>query len=86
MSPSLQKLIDLRHETNYMTVEEAIQQQGQKRYEHGKEKYGVTLDREDLTPIEWLQHFKEEMMDGIRYCEKIQRVLESNEYIKVTSN
>lgn len=76
MTDSLKKLIELRKETNNLIVEEAIQQQGQKRYEHGKAKYGVTLDRDDLHPLEWLQHFKEEMMDGIRYCEKLQRKLE----------
>lgn len=76
MSQSLERLLELRKKTNGMSVEEAIQQQGQERYEHGKKKYGVTLDRDDLSPIEWLQHFKEEMMDGIRYCEKLQREVE----------
>jgi hypothetical protein len=63
-----------------MSVEDAIQYQGQSRFDHGKEKYGVTLDRDDLSPMDWLQHFKEEMMDGIRYCEKLQRVLEEKGY------
>lgn len=37
----------------------------------GIEKYGTTLDRNDLQPIEWLVHFQEESMDGILYLEKI---------------
>jgi Nucleotide-diphospho-sugar transferase len=41
----------------------------------GKEKYGATLDREDLSPLEWIQHAQEEHMDAILYLEKLKRVL-----------
>lgn len=35
---------------------------------HGRAKYGVTLDRPDLTTSEWLQHMAEELMDGAGYA------------------
>jgi hypothetical protein len=37
----------------------------------GKEKYGVTLDREDLSVKDWIQHAQEELMDAILYLEKL---------------
>jgi len=35
-------------------------------------KYGTTMDRTDLNFSDWLQHFKEELMDGLLYLQKIQ--------------
>jgi hypothetical protein len=40
------------------------------RAEMGKKKYGETLDRTDLIDIDYLQHLKEELMDGILYLNK----------------
>ena len=31
----------------------------------GQQKYGVTLDRTDLSPLDWIQHAQEEHMDAI---------------------
>jgi tRNA A37 threonylcarbamoyladenosine biosynthesis protein TsaE len=42
-----------------------------KRSERGLEKYGTTLDRNDLTHVEWLQHLQEELMDATLYIEKL---------------
>ena len=42
-----------------------------KRSERGLEKYGTTLDRNDLTHLEWLQHLQEELMDATLYIEKL---------------
>lgn len=42
------------------------------REQRGFQKYGTTMDREDLKFQEWLQHFKEELMDGLLYLQKIQ--------------
>jgi len=41
----------------------------------GLEKYGTTLDRTDLSLLDWVQHAQEEMMDGILYLEKIKRMI-----------
>lgn len=35
----------------------------------GKAKYGVGLDRKDLTRLEWLRHAQEEAMDLCGYLE-----------------
>lgn len=37
----------------------------------GKEKYGKTMARDDLTFIEWLDHMQQELLDGAIYIEKI---------------
>jgi len=37
----------------------------------GIEKYGTTLDRKDLTVLDWITHAQEELMDGILYLEKL---------------
>tara|TARA_R110002072_G_scaffold263768_1_gene422502 strand:- start:184 stop:393 length:210 start_codon:yes stop_codon:yes gene_type:complete len=37
----------------------------------GKEKYGTTMDRKDLTKLQWLRHAQEEAMDLAVYLEKI---------------
>jgi hypothetical protein len=42
------------------------------REQRGFLKYGTTMDRSDLDFLEWLQHFKEELMDGLLYLQKIQ--------------
>lgn len=41
----------------------------------GVAKYGVTLDRTDLGPLDWIQHAQEELMDGILYLEKLKQML-----------
>ena len=41
----------------------------------GKQKYGTTLDRNDLKPLEWLKHAQEEAMDFALYLEKLKKVL-----------
>ena len=38
------------------------------RDQHGRQKYGVTLDRTDLSHADWLQHMAEELMDGAGYA------------------
>jgi|TARA_R110002167_G_scaffold84969_2_gene230710 hypothetical protein len=37
----------------------------------GKEKYGTTMDRDDLSSLEWLIHAQEEAMDLSVYLEKL---------------
>ena len=37
----------------------------------GKIKYGVTLDRTDLSTLDWINHTQEELMDAILYLEKL---------------
>jgi hypothetical protein len=37
----------------------------------GIKKYGRTLDRDDLSLIDWLNHLQEELMDATLYIEKL---------------
>jgi len=46
-----------------------------KRAELGKEKYNNTLDRTDLSVLDYLQHAKEEAMDLALYLEKMIQML-----------
>lgn len=41
------------------------------RAEIGKAKYKTTMDRNDLTELEWLVHAQEEAMDLAIYLEKL---------------
>jgi hypothetical protein len=49
------------------------------RSKKGKEKYGVDLDRTDLTLLEWIEHAKQEHMDAILYLEKIKQIVSDQE-------
>jgi hypothetical protein len=44
------------------------------RADFGMKKYGVNLDRNDLSMLDWLQHAQEEHMDAILYLEKIKQI------------
>jgi len=44
------------------------------RAEVGMKKYGVNLDRKDLSVLEWIQHAQEEHMDAILYLEKLKQI------------
>ena len=46
------------------------------RSETGIKKYGVTLDRNDLSSLEWLIHLQEELMDATLYIERLKKELE----------
>jgi len=47
----------------------------------GKKKYGVDLDRTDLSLLEWIEHAKQEHMDAILYLEKIKQEISGKEKI-----
>jgi hypothetical protein len=50
------------------------------REERGVKKYGTTMDRNDLSLDEWIQHLKEELMDGLLYLEKIQTIYDAQRH------
>ena len=50
------------------------------RAEKGLEKYGVTMDRSDLTFEQWLVHAQEEALDMAVYLEKLLQ-MESGEFM-----
>jgi hypothetical protein len=61
------------------SVVTSIIEQFTSRAKMGKAKYGVDLDRTDLTLVEWIEHAKQEHMDAILYLEKIKQIVELNE-------
>lgn len=44
----------------------------------GLQKYGTTLDRDDLSVLDWIQHAQEEHMDAILYLEKLKTEISKN--------
>ena len=52
-------------------ITEAVVAQLRTRAEKGKLKYGTTMERDDLTLMQWLQHLQEELMDAAVYVEKL---------------
>ena len=52
-------------------IEEQVIEIIRKRAEAGKEKYGVTMERDDLSLTQWLDHLQEELLDGAIYLEKL---------------
>jgi hypothetical protein len=57
------------------TIVESVVNRFKERSEVGIAKYGVTLDREDLSTLEWLQHLQEELFDASLYIEKLKSKL-----------
>ena len=53
------------------TIVELVIEQFKQRSETGINKYGVTLDRTDLSTLQWMVHFREELQDGLLYLERI---------------
>ena len=55
------------------TVVASVVRSFEERSRAGQLKYGTTLDRTDLTPLQWAQHMQEELMDAILYLERLKR-------------
>jgi hypothetical protein len=55
------------------TIVEKVIENFKKRSIIGYLKYGVTMDRNDLTYLEWVNHLQEELMDACIYLEKIKQ-------------
>jgi len=45
------------------------------RSEEGLRKYKATMDRKDLSALEWLIYLQEELMDATLYIEKLKKEL-----------
>ena len=52
------------------SIVEEVRKDLKDRSELGIKKYGVTLDREDLTLKDWLQHAYEESLDKCLYLKR----------------
>ena len=56
-------------------IVESVIDQFKDRSAVGIKKYGTTLDRNDLTMLEWLIHLQQELMDATLYIEKLKSKL-----------
>lgn len=52
-------------------IEESVINKIRSRAEVGEKKYGVTMEREDLSILDWLTHLQEELFDASIYVEKL---------------
>ena len=57
------------------TIVEDVIGSFKQRSEVGIKKYNKTMDRNDLSSLEWLQHLQEELMDATLYIEKLKKEL-----------
>ena len=57
------------------SIVEAVVESYKQRSKVGIKKYNKTMDRNDLSPLEWLQHLQEELMDATLYLEKLKKEL-----------
>ena len=55
------------------TIVDSVRFKYKRRSEVGIDKYGTTLDRDDLDVVQWLTHLQEELMDATLYVEKLIR-------------
>ena len=53
------------------------------RSETGIKKYGRTLDRDDLSFLDWLTHLQEELMDATLYIEKLKKEAQRKSIIEL---
>jgi len=53
------------------SIVESVIEQFKQRSNVGINKYSTTLDRTDLSTLEWMIHFREELMDGLLYLERV---------------
>jgi len=56
------------------TCEDEVIEKIRKRREMGLKKYGTSVERTDLTRLQWLQHAQDEAMDCAIYLQKLMRL------------
>lgn len=59
-------------------VVEQVREKLDVRSKVGIKKYGTTLESNQLTLTEWLNHLQEELMDATLYIQKLKNELEEN--------
>ena len=62
------------------SIVESVISQFKKRSDVGIAKYGVTLDRTDLSTLDWINHAQQEAMDFCLYLEKLKQEFAGNEF------
>jgi hypothetical protein len=62
------------------SIVESVITQFKQRSEVGIAKYGVTLDRTDLSTLDWINHAQQEAMDFCLYLEKLKREFTGSDF------
>jgi len=57
-------------------IEDSVCEKIQDRAKVGLEKYNTTMERKDLTFVEWIKHLQEELMDALVYSEKVLDIID----------
>lgn len=57
------------------SIVESVISQYRERSEVGIKKYNNTMDRKDLSNLDWLTHLQQELMDATLYIEKLKNEL-----------
>ena len=52
-------------------IVDSVRQKLLDRSQVGIQKYGKTMERDDLTRLDWLRLFQEELLDGAVYMERL---------------
>lgn len=60
------------------SIVESVVNQFKERSEVGIKKYNTTLDRIDLSTLDWINHAQQEAMDFVLYLEKLKKEYENN--------
>tara|TARA_R110002050_G_scaffold85378_4_gene182253 strand:+ start:1944 stop:2162 length:219 start_codon:yes stop_codon:yes gene_type:complete len=68
-----EKFAELEEEQD--SIVESVIGSFKQRSDVGIRKYNKTMDRNDLSTLEWLQHLQEELMDATLYLEKLKKEL-----------
>ena len=55
------------------TIVKSVVDKYKQRSEVGIKKYNKTMDRDDLSLLDWLTHLQEELMDATLYVEKLKQ-------------
>lgn len=66
------KIISYKEEIKDSIVESVVNQ-FKERSEVGIKKYNTTLDRTDLSTLDWINHAQQEAMDFVLYLEKLKK-------------
>ena len=67
-------LLELQEEQEEQdSIVESVVSSFKQRSNVGIRKYNKTMDRNDLSTLEWLQHLQEELMDATLYLEKLKK-------------
>ena len=64
----------------------AVMTKFHERSQVGIKKYGTTLERDDLSAIEWLNHAQDEVMDLCLYLERLKREIKGKLLIELINH